>query len=413
MRPESKYPRICLLTNSFHPVIGGGETHALLLCREWLKRGASVFVMTRRITSDLKREENTDGLTIRRLSPSGFRQFGKYLMIIPTYLELLQRRNEYDVIYVCGLRTAGLPATMAALRLGKTCILRSESRGEFSGDFIWNSPDPAIRKTSLKPLIRVYLKWRNKILMKAAGFISISRDIQNEFNNAGIPTSKNNLIYNGIDTGSFEPAENDLRKKRRKEFNLPLDKKLFAYSGKLNKGKGLEMLLRVWKKLAGERKDCHLVLIGGGGEQFLSCEQELRDFASREELQESVTFAGFQTEMNKYLQAVDFFVFPSESEALSIALLEAQSCGLPCLVSDITGNRDIIENNVNGRLIPVKDEPAWLEIMKNALNSPDSYNVLGQKARANVIQRFSIATVADKHLALFRSLDSATGNRTT
>lgn len=409
MKPVPQTPRICLLTNSFYPVIGGGETHALLLCREWQKRGASVFVMTRRITSDLKREENLDGLTIRRLPPSGFRRFGKYLMIIPTYFELLQRRNEYDVVYVCGLRVAGIPATLAALRLGKTCVLRAESRGEFSGDFIWNSPDPAIRETKFKSLIRIYLKWRNGILLKAAGFVSISQDIQSEFNTGGIPSSKNHLIFNGIDTSRFEPAGSDLRRQRRKEFGLPQDKKLFAYSGKLNKGKGLEMLLRVWKKLAVDRNDCHLVLIGGGGTQFLSCEQDLRDFTVRENLQESVTFAGFQTEMQKYLQAADFFVFPSENEALSIALLEALSCELPCMASDISGNRDIIENNVNGRLIAVNDEPAWLDTMQNVLANPDKFRSFGQKGRGTVVERFSISSVAEKHLELFRTLASKAG----
>jgi len=411
MIPGQHTPRICLLTNSFHPVIGGGESHALLLCREWQKREVPVFVITRRTTPDLKRVESFDGLTIRRMPPSGFRQLGKYLMIVPTYFELLQRHNEYDLIYVCGLRTAGVPSMMAALRLGKTCVLRAESRGELSGNFIWNSPDPEIRQTRLKPLIRSYLKWRNKLLLKADGFISISGDTKNEFQSEGISDSKNHLIYNGIDTSRFTPADEELRRKRREELGMPQHKQIFAYSGKLNKGKGLEMLLRAWKKLTDQRKDCQLLLIGGGGEQFLSCEQDLRNFTSSENIQASVTFAGFQTDMQKCLQAVDFFVFPSESEALSIALLEAQSCGLPCLASDITGNRDIIENNTHGLLIPANDEPAWLNGMLDALDHPDRFNMLGRNARTNVIKRFSISNVADKHLELFRTLVSETRAR--
>ncbi len=411
MNPGPKIPRICLLTNSFYPVVGGGEAHAMLLCKEWLKRGASVFVMTRRIMSDLGREENFDGLLIRRLPPAGFRRFGKYLMIVPAYLELLHRKHDYDIIYVCGLRTASIPAMLAALRLGKTCVLRAESRGELSGDFIWNSPDPEVRTTRFKPLIKAYLKWRNRILLKADGFVSISQDIQSEFKRAGVPASKNHFILNGVDTSRFIPADADLRRKRRNEFDLPPGKKLFVYTGKLNKGKGLEMLLRAWEKLVTEHSDCHLILIGGGGEQFLSCEQELRNFVLRERLHESVTFAGFRTEIQKYLQAADFFVFPSESEALSIALLEAQSCGLPCLASDITGNRDVIENNVNGKLVPANDETSWMKILQIAAKSPGSFSDLGQKGRENVIKRFGITAVADRHLELFCNLTSDAGTR--
>lgn len=406
----AKNPRICLLTNSFYPIIGGGETHALLLCREWLKRGVTVTVLTRRVTRNLKCEENLDGLTIRRLPPAGFRRFGKYLVTIPAYFELIQRRNEYDVIYVCGLRVAGIPATLAALRLGKICVLRAESRGEYSGDFIWNSPDPAIRETSMKPLIRMYLKWRNRILLKAQAFVSISQDVHDEFLKEGIPAQKVRKIFNGIDTSRFEPLTGD-KQQIREKLGLPAGKKIFTYSGKLNKGKGLEMLLRVWKKLAAERSDCHLVLVGGGGKQFLSCEQELRDYADSNSLQDRITFAGFQTEMFKYLQAADYFAFPSENEALSIALLEALACELPCLASDISGNRDIANNGQNGLLLPVNDESAWLAAMRSVLDDPAGAIALGKAGRCTVIEKFSISKVADQHLELFRSLVAAAGDK--
>jgi len=404
------HPRICLLTNSFYPRIGGGETHALLLCREWLRRGVPVFVLTRRITPDLAPEEDLDGLTIRRLPPVGFRRFGKYLMTLPTYSELRRRSHDYDVVYVCGLRVAGVPAVLAARRAGKVCVLRAESRGEFSGSFIWQSPDEKIRNTPFKPMIRLYLRWRNRRLLKASAFVSISRDVHAEFLQEGIPESKIHLIQNGIDTSRFEPASPERRKQRRHELGLP-DQTTFIYTGKLNKGKGLEMLLRVWRGLAAERTECHLVLVGGGGGQFLSCEQELRDFVERSGLQDRVTFTGFQSNVNGYLQAADAFLFPSENEALSIALLEALSCELPCLASDISGNRDIVENGRDGRLLPVGDEAAWLNALRDVLANPAQAAALGRQGRATVVERFSIARVAEQHLDLFRSLMPAAGGR--
>ena len=411
MTPDPAQPRICMLINSFHPRIGGGETHALLLCHEWLKRGVPVFVLTRRTTSDLEAEENLDDLNIRRLPPSGFRRIGKYLMTVPTYYELKQRHQEYDVVYVCGLRVAGIPAVLATRRLGKACVLRAESRGELSGNFIWESPNEAIRNTPFKPLIHAYLRWRNRILAKAPAFVSISSDIHAEFIEQGIPEAKVHLIHNGIDTSQFRPATAELRRQRRKDLGLP-DQTIFIYSGKLNKGKGLEMLLRAWGRLSAERKDCHLVLVGGGGGQFLSCEYELQAWVLKTGLHDRVKFTGFQTDVHKYLQAADYFVFPSENEALSIALLEALSCELPCLASDISGNRDIVEDGRNGRLLPANDEAAWLNGMRDVLTSPTSAVGLGLQGRATVIERFSIGHVAERHLDLFRSLvPKAAGER--
>jgi glycosyltransferase involved in cell wall biosynthesis len=171
------------------------------------------------------------------------------------------------------------------------------------------------------------------------------------------------------------------------------------------------MLLRTWKSLSDERKDCHLVLVGGGGGQFLSCEIELRAFVLLKSLQDRVTFTGFQTDVHKYLQAADFFVFPSENEALSIALLEALSCELPCLASDISGNRDIVEDRRNGRLLPVNDETAWLNGMREFLGNPAQAIPLGKQGRATVLEQFSIARVAEQHLDLFRSLTSPSGGK--
>ncbi len=401
-------PRICLVANSFYPGIGGGETHALSLCREWLKRGVPVFVLTRRVTADLKKEEDLDGLTIRRLPPAGFGRFGKYLTMAPTYFELCKRREEYDVIYVCGLRAAGIPAMLASSRLGRPCVLRAESRGELSGGFIWESPDKTIQNSPLKPLIRAYLRRRNRLLLKAAAFVSISGDIRNEFISQGVPESKIRLIHNGVDTSLFVPAGPDLRRQRRKELGLP-EGTILLYSGKLNKGKGLEMLLRAWRQLAAELRNCHLVLVGGGGGQFLSCEKDLRDFVRESGLQNRVTFAGFQTGVHRYLQAADFFVFPSESEAFSIALLEALSCELPCVASDISGNTDVVQSGRNGLLLPANNEAAWTDGMRDLLANPARAAAFGAEGRKTVVERFSIAHVAEEHLVFFRSLVSTSG----
>lgn len=240
--------------------------------------------------------------------------------------------------------------------------------------------------------------------MKAPAFVSISQDINDEYSRGGIPDSKIKLIYNGIDTSHFAPASPEQRIHLRGQLGLPADKKLFVYTGKLNRGKGLEMLLRAWKTITEERKDCHLALVGGGGGQFLSCENELRDFTEKNGMQDRITFAGFQTNVHRYLQAADFFVFPSENEALSIALLEALSCELPCLASDISGNRDIVTNGQNGILLPVNDEAAWINGIRDFLKNPATAASLGQKGRARVMDRFSIARVAQEHLELFRSL---------
>ncbi len=402
-RSISSSPRVCLLISSFHPVVGGGETHARLLCAELRRRGIDVFVVTRRRIRTTAACEVIDDIPVHRVPPSGVPRFGKYLMMLPAFAALVRARRNYDLIYVCGLRILGLVGILAALCAGKRCVLRSESRGELSGAFIWQTIDGRT-KSGLKALFVLPILLRNWFLKKADAFLSISGVIREEYEACGIAKSAIADIPNGIDTSRFTPIAGD-RAELRRRLNLP-DGRLFAFSGKLNQGKGLEFIVRVWKDWAGKHPDCKLVLIGSGANQFLSCEDDLRVFVRAHGLESSVLFVGSVTNVNEYLQASDFFVFPSESEAMPLALLEALATGLPTLASRIGGVTDVVEDGSNGRLLPVNDAAAWAQALTDMVERPDAAREMGRRGRDTVLARFSIPHVADEHLKLFQSLGS-------
>jgi len=399
---QARGPRICVLAGSFHPVVGGGEKHAFLLCRELVCQGLNVVVLTRRRTADLLPLEGMEGFIVHRVRPTGFARLGKYLMLGPVLLWLLRHRNEYDVIYVCGLRVLGMAGGLAGLLAGKPCVLRSEAQGELSGEFIWSPlgsrPRPLI-KMCCAPLVRL----RNVLLFKASAFLSISEVISQEYTRCNVSAEKIVQITNGIDAELFAPVSVVQKIALRGCLGLP-DKQIFAYSGKLNRGKGLEMLLRVWARLAALRPDIHLVLVGSGGGQYLSCEDGLREYVRARNLESTVTFTGYVQTVHEYMQVADVFVFPSESEALGLALLEAMACEVPALASDIPGVTDIVQDGRNGRLVPAKNEQAWLEAMCWVLDHPQQAHDLATCGRRTVLERFSIAAVADAHKNLFTEL---------
>lgn len=400
-------PRICLLTGSFYPVVGGGETHARLLCAELRRRGTEVFVLTRRRVRTTPAFEVVDGIPVHRVPPSGVPRFGKYLMTGPAFVRLIRMRREYDLIYVCGLRILGIVGALAALALGKRCVLRSESRGELSGAFIWQTVDGRT-KPVLKALFSIPIALRNVFLRKADAFLSISGVIRGEYEACGIPGDRIASIPNGIDTDRFRPAAEVDRAALRRRLSLP-DGRLFVYTGKLNRGKGLEFLVRVWNGWAKAHPDCRLVLVGSGAMQFLSCEAAVRAYVREHGLEGSVVFAGSVTNVHEYLQAADAFLFPSENEALPLALLEALATGLPALASDIDGVRDIVTDGINGRLLPVNDAAAWAGALSDLVERPDAARELGRRGRETVEARFGIPRVADEHLGLFRSVCARAG----
>lgn len=394
--------KICYLISTFYPFVGGGETHARLLCRELIRRGEDVFVLTRRTDQHLRREDRIDGVPVYRVPPWGFRRIGKYLMLFPVFYRLLRMHRQYDIILVSGLRFLSIPALLVAKMLGRKCVLRGASCGELSGGFIWDSPHLK-NKTVAKGFFRILVKTRNRLLLKADGFLGISEAIRAEYLECGVPDAKIRVINNGTDTDHFRPVDAAERSARRAALGVP-EKTVLAYAGKLNQGKGLEFLLDVWLAFAARHENVHLLLIGAGGSGFLSCEDMLRTFVQTHGMTERVTFTGYVENVNEYLQCADIFVFPSENESLSNALIEALACGLPCLASNVGGIPDTVKDGVNGRLLPVGDKKAWLAAMDDLVGDPRLAMQLGWQGRQRVLTHNSMESVTAAHVDYFNSL---------
>ncbi len=394
--------RICYLISTFYPFVGGGETHARLLCRELVRRGVDVFVLTRRTDPSLSAEDWVDGVRVYRVPPCGFRRIGKYLMLFPVFVRLLRLHKQYDIILVSGLRFLSIPALLVAKMLGRKCVLRGASCGELSGGFIWDSPHLK-NKTVAKGFFRILVRCRNWLLLKADGFLGISEAIRAEYLECGVPDSKIRVINNGTDTDLFRPVEAGERSARRAALGIP-EKMVLAYAGKLNKGKGLEFLLDVWQELAARHENVHLLLIGAGGGGFLSCEDTLRATVKARGLTGQVTFTGYVENVNEYLQCADIFVFPSENESLSNALIEALSCGLPCLASHVGGIPDTVKDGVNGRLLPVGGKKAWLAAIDELLGDPRLALQWGRQGRQGVLAHNSMESVTAAHMEYLNSL---------
>lgn len=401
VRRGARAPRVCLLTETFYPVVGGGETHARLLSAELNALGMPTFVLTRRSLPDLLPQECIGPTPVHRVSPANMNRWGKYAMVPFAVRVLSQLRDRYDLIYVCGFRVLGAPAVVAARALGRKCVLRAETIGELSAKYAtaYSSLPAPITNACRAAIVR-----RNVVLRRADAFVSISDPIYDEFTEHGVPAGKIHPIPNGIDPELFRPARIELKRDLRRKLGLP-NGILAAYSGKLNRGKGLEHLIRAWSIVVRNR-DAHLVLIGSGSNQSLSCEDDLRRLVADLGLESGVTFTGYTQSVHEYLQACDMFVFPTENEAFGIALVEAMSCGLPAVASRVGGVPGIVDHLDNGVLVEPGDPEllAWSVIA--LLEQPDLRRAIGARARETACRRFSIRAVAEQHFDLFRSLCS-------
>ncbi len=115
-------------------------------------------------------------------------------------------------------------------------------------------------------------------------------------------------------------------------------------------------------------------------------------------------------ELPAWYRACDFYVLPSQSEGLSIALLEAMACGKPVITTfPSTGMHDAIRPDENGLLIQHGDIEALIAAMHNLDNNPDFALTLGEAARKSILRGFTWKPIAKQTLAVYQEVHAQTG----
>lgn len=379
-KPDLKVPNlkvplksaVCILSECAWPDIGGGVTQAMSLANGLIRNGFSVFFLTQTKGLRILRYECVGTVPIFRI-PTFSNRFGKYIMLVPVFFYLCKYKKKYNIIYVPGFRVLGVLGVICARLFRKKCILKAEGIGEFSGEvFRWGSS--VLKFPILYKITSIIIKIRNIILKKADRFIAISNVIKDEFTNSGVDPKDIVYIPNGIDMKRFHPVTNKDKYGLREKLNLPQGKKIFIYTGRLNKGKGLELLLRVWKQIIDSGRDVYLILAGSGSYQFLSVEDELKDFVCENKLEDRVRFTGYVDNIEEYLMASDIFIFPSETESFGCSVAEALACGLPVISTNVGGIPDIVKKKDGILVNPNSQDELYKAIEEIILENSSNLN---------------------------------------
>lgn len=396
--------RILFLTESFHPVLGGGEQHIRSLGARLAASGMPATVVTRRGDDAWPAEETLDGIRIRRVPPPGPGRTGKYLMVPAALAALVRERRAFDVLVVRGTRILGLAGLFVGRALGKGVVLQPELNGEMSGEiYTWGT---RYAEGPVAWAVRWATIVRNLWLRDGDAFVAMSHRIREEFLAAGVPSERIALLPHGVDTERFRPATAGERAALRARLGLPPEALVVTYTGRLLRGKGLETLVAAFERAAAREPRAHLVLVGSGAGQALSVEDELRQRVRDGGVEPRVTFAGRVDAVEDWLRASDVFAFPSIFEALGISLVEAAACGLPCVGSRTGGIVDVIEDGQTGRLVPPGDTDALAAALGDLLADPARRAAMGQAARRVALRRFDVLDSLERYRSLFHEVSS-------
>ena len=235
-----------------------------------------------------------------------------------------------------------------------------------------------------KPLWkRIVAKFIEKIAYKNADKIILTSEKDKKFvvKKFKIKPEKIEVIPNYIDTDLFKPL------------NLPKEKNSLIFVGRLEEQKNLFNLIEAITTLP-----VKLVIVGRG-----SLKEKLKSFAKEKnakvEFKENVPNEKLPEELNKS----EIFILPSFYEGCPKALLEAMSCGLPCIGTNVEGIKDIIQHKENGYLC----EPDTKSIRKailEVLNNKNLQQKISQNARKTILEKFSLEKILEKEIKTYQSL---------
>ena len=159
----------------------------------------------------------------------------------------------------------------------------------------------------------------------------------------------------------------------------------FVFVGRIVRDKGMNELISAFDRLHEEHPETRLVLVGRREDNLDPVSQVTLD---RIERGDGIEAVGSQHDVRPFYADADALVFPSYREGFPNVVIEAGAMGLPSIVTDINGSREIIMDGKNGVIIPPHDEQALYQAMKRFVENPGEVKSMAEQARPLVASRF-------------------------
>jgi len=227
--------------------------------------------------------------------------------------------------------------------------------------------------------------------------IAISEAIAAVLREHGVEDERIAVIRSAVDSDAFA-VEPD-RDKFRKEFGIDDGVLTIAAAGQLIPRKGHRYLLQAVADLVPRHPPFRVVVFGEG---YLN--NQLRAQAASLGLGGVVQFAGFRDDLDDFIGCFDLMVHPASAEGLGVAVLKAAAAGLPVVGFDAGGLSEAIEHGKTGLLVEAEDVDALSGAIATLMNDEEARRQMGAAGRDRMRQAFSIAAMADQHVALYESL---------
>jgi glycosyltransferase involved in cell wall biosynthesis len=202
------------------------------------------------------------------------------------------------------------------------------------------------------------------------------------------PAHRTITIYNGVSLSEFNlplDQRNDNGSRLRSILGISPQDFLLVCVARLSEQKQLDILLSAVSRAVRSDVCCKCVILGDG-----PLRKELEQQALSLNLPGIVFFEGYREDVRPYLQAGSAFVLTSQREGLPISILEAMACGLPCIVTRVGGNPEVVTHGVDGIVVSPGSVEEVAEAISYLSTHPKERAEMSRMARKRVCESFDI-----------------------
>ena len=290
----------------------------------------------------------------------------------------LLRRHPGAVLHTHNA-TAHYHAVLAALGLPLARVINSRHS--------MGAKDPRSRK-----------EWLYRRSMRLTDYVAGVCEAAREcFADQGVRPRQSLLaVPNGIRLERFQVTDAARRAALAAELGWPADSRVIGTVGRLQPVKDQQALLRAFAQVRVNVPKAVLAVVGDG-----NLRAPLERLAGELELGDAVRFLGDRSDVPRLLTGMEVFALSSLSEGYSIALLEACAAALPIVATDVGGNREIVRDGRNGRLVAPGDPAGLAEALQAVLAAPEAAERMGQAGRDWVLAEGSFRTMALRYERLY------------
>ena len=241
--------------------------------------------------------------------------------------------------------------------------------------------------------------WIDRVatFFRARGVLVLSKDVAAAQAQVR-PHRQTILVYPGASLERFEAIRGDSPHDLRADLGLPDDGPLIGIVGRLQRWKGMHTAIAAMPFIRSQHPKARLVIVGGAHATEPGYGDELRGLVASHGIEDAVTFAGFQADVPRWMQAMDIIVHASDREPFGIVVVEAMALGKPVVAGNAGGPAEIITPGVDGLLAPYGVPSALADAVNRYLDDPALAIRCGTAARARAAEfsarRFAVAAAA-------------------